>query len=238
MKPASLPPKPNSGPDPDFPFLSENERFRFPSAEEAEHDSIVAWGGNLSPGMLLSAYEQGLFPWYGEGDPVIWHSPDPRFVIFPETLHISASMKKLLKKNFFTVTVNKDFPAVISACSKMERPGQGGTWISADIISAYTELHRSGWTHSAEAYLEGELVGGCYGIRLGSIFCGESMFSIKPNASKAAFITLAQLLFEDGVRLIDCQQHTRHMESLGGVDISRKKFMSLLRASLEPWRAL
>jgi len=217
------------GPDPDFPFLSENERFSFPDPAKARHDSIIACGGNLSPGMLLSAYEQGLFPWYGEGEPVIWHSPDPRFVIFPETLHFSSSMKKALNRGQFTITFDRDFPAVISACSKTERPGQDGTWISKDIIAAYTELHRLGWAHSAEAYVEDELAGGCYGILMGKFFFGESMFSRKPNASKAAFLTLARLLFDKGVSMIDCQQHTRHMESLGGVDISRKEFLALLR---------
>ena len=221
-----------SGPDPDFPYLSENERFSFPDPAEAEHESIIAWGGNLSPGMLLSAYEHGLFPWYGEDDPVIWQSPDPRFVIFPETLHISASMKKVLRQKKFTITLDTDFPAVIRACSRKDRPGHDGTWISCDMISAYTELHRLGWAHSAEAYIDGELSGGLYGVRLGGIFFGESMFSLKPNASKAAFITLAQLLFQDGVRVIDCQQHTRHMESMGGVDMDRKEFLALLNEAL------
>ena len=224
--------KQKAGPDPDFPYLAENERFLFPAPEKAKHDSIIAWGGNLSPGMLLSAYEQGLFPWYSKGEPVIWHSPDPRFVIFPQTLHVSASMKKLLKRGQFTITLDRHFPAVIRACSRVERPGQGGTWITESMISAYRELHRLGWAHSAEARFEGKLSGGCYGIRLGSAFFGESMFSLKPNASKAAFITLARLLFKDGVSFIDCQQPTRHMESLGGVEIGRREFLALLRENL------
>ena len=224
--------KHKAGPDPDFPYLSENERFSFPAPEEARHDSIIAWGGNLSPGMLLSAYEQGLFPWYSKGEPVIWHSPDPRFVIFPQTLHVSSSMKKLLKRKQFAITLDGNFPAVIRACSLVERPGQGGTWITESMIYAYRELHRLGWAHSAEAHLEGKLSGGCYGIRLGSTFFGESMFSLEPNASKAAFITLARFLFEDGVSFIDCQQHTRHMESLGGVEISRLEFLAQLRETI------
>ena len=179
--------------------------------------------------MLLSAYEQGLFPWYSEGEPVIWHSPDPRFVIFPGKLHVSASMEKIIKQKRFTVTFDRDFPAVISACAQVKRPGQNGTWISPDMIAGYTELHRLGFALSAEAWLEGNLAGGCYGIRLGRAFFGESMFTLKPNASKAAFITLARFLFEDGVRFIDCQQHTRHLESLGAEDISRKEFISLLK---------
>jgi len=187
------------GPDPDFPFLSPNQRFQFPSPEKAKHNSVVAWGGNLSPGMLLSAYEQGLFPWYGEDDPVIWHSPDPRFVVFPEKLHVSRTMQKILRQKIFTVTFDKDFSGVITSCSKVKRPGQNGTWITSDIIEAYTELHRLGWVHSAEAYLAGELAGGCYGVLIGKIFFGESMFSLKPNASKAAFITFARMLFEKGI---------------------------------------
>ena len=220
------------GPDPDFPFLNENERLLFPDPIEAKHNSIIAWGGNLSPGMLLSAYEQGLFPWYSEGEPILWHSPDPRFVIFPEKLHVSASMGKILSRRQFTITFDRDFPAVIAGCSQAERPGQDGTWITQDVIDSYTGLHRLGWAHSAEAYSEGKLAGGCYGIRLGNIFFGESMFTVKPNASKAAFLTLARFLFKDGIRLIDCQQPTRHLESLGGEEISRKDFISLLRETL------
>jgi leucyl/phenylalanyl-tRNA---protein transferase len=221
------------GPDPDFPFLSENQRFDFPPPEKAKHHSIVAWGGNLSPGMLLSAYEQGLFPWYGKGDPVIWHCPDPRFVIFPEKLHVSKSMRKILRQGVFSIKFNHDFPCVIASCSQAKRPGQEGTWIDNDIIKAYTELHRLGFAHSAEAYLDGELAGGCYGVLIGKIFFGESMFSLKPNASKAAFLTLARMLFEKGVCLIDCQQHTPHLESLGAVDISRMEFLTILKVSIK-----
>jgi len=221
-------PIPVAGPDPDFPFLNENRRYSFCDPVKSEHKSVIAWGGNLSPGMLLSAYEQGLFPWYSEGEPIIWHSPDPRFVIYPETLHISASMKKVLNRKQFNIVLDTDFPAVIKECSKMKRPGQEGTWIVEDMITAYSVMFRLGWAHSAEAYFNGELAGGCYGIRLGNLFFGESMFSLKSNASKAAFLTLARFLFNDGVSLIDCQQHTRHMESLGGVDISRKEFIAIL----------
>ena len=222
----------HSGPDPDFPFISENERFRFPPPEKAKHFSIIAWGGNLSPGMLLSAYEQGLFPWFSEGEPVIWHSPDPRFVLFPEKLHISSSMKKVLRREEYTITFDKDFPGVIENCSKVKRPDQGGTWITDDVIDAYNELHRLGWAHSAEAYYEGELAGGCYGVRLGKVFFGESMFSIRPNASKAAFITLAQILFADGVSFIDCQTHSSHLVSMGAEEINRKEFIELLKKTL------
>jgi leucyl/phenylalanyl-tRNA--protein transferase len=220
------------GRDPDFPWLNENERFKFPDPIKAKHDSIIAWGGNLSPGMLLSAYEQGLFPWYAKGDPILWHSPDPRLVLFPGKLHVSRSMRKILDQKLFAIGFDRDFPGVIAACSQINRPAQGGTWITRDIIDAYTELHRLGWAHSAEAYLEEKLAGGCYGIRIGNVFFGESMFALKPNASKAAFLTLAESLFCDGVRFIDCQQPSRHLESLGAEKINRVEFQRLLRRTL------
>jgi leucyl/phenylalanyl-tRNA--protein transferase len=149
-------------------------------------------------------------------------------VIFPKDLHISRSMKKIFANGEFKITINNDFPAVISGCAETFRPDQGGTWICPDIIAAYTELHRLGWVISAEAYRGGELAGGCYGVRLGNIFCGESMFARQPNASKAAFLTLAQMLFADGVTCIDCQTPSRHLHSLGGREISRGEFLELL----------
>jgi len=219
------------GPDPDFPYLDENSRFRFPPPEKWT-DSIVAVGGNLSPGMLLSAYEQGVFPWYGPEDPLVWQSPDPRMVIYPEKLHISRSMKKIFEKDIFKITVNSDFEAVIRGCAGIDRPGQGGTWISDDIIAAYTEMRRLGWAISGEAWQDNELAGGCYGIRMGRAFFGESMFARKPNASKAAFLGLASLLFGSGVTFIDCQMPSKHLRSLGGEEISRDKFLELLRWEL------
>ncbi|GHV45949.1 leucyl/phenylalanyl-tRNA--protein transferase [Spirochaetia bacterium] len=223
--------RPRPGPDPLFPYLSENERYRFPDPAES-HGDIVALGGNLSPGLLLSAYEQGIFPWYNPEDPILWQSPDPRFVLFPEKLHISSSMKKIFKKGEFEIAFDRDFAGVIRGCAEIGRPGQGGTWITDDIISAYTELHRLGYAHSAESYHEGRLVGGCYGIRLGRVFFGESMFAKRSNASKAAFLTLAQNLFANGLSFIDCQVHTDHLESLGGVEMSRPEFLKLLRETL------
>jgi leucyl/phenylalanyl-tRNA--protein transferase len=220
-----------AGPDPKFPYLTEFDRYTFPNPENCPGD-IVAIGGNLSPGMLLSAYEQGIFPWYNPEDPIIWQSPDPRFVLFPEKLRVSQSMKKILKRGIFTVKLDQDFEGVISACSAIERPGQRGTWITGDIIKAYSHLHRLGFAHSAESYLEGELAGGCYGIRLGRIFFGESMFTKKSNASKAAFLTLAAALFADDLAFIDCQVQTRHLESLGGEEISRNDYLAILRGNL------
>ena len=223
---------PQSGPDQNFPYLDENKRFSFPDPAKTRRSSIIAWGGNLSPGMLLSAYEQGLFPWYSEGEPIVWHSPDPRFVLFPENLHISASMKKTLRRRQFAITFNQDFGAVITACAETKRPGQRGTWITPDMIAAYRKLHSLGWAHSAEAYVSGELAGGCYGVRMGNAFFAESMFFRKSNASKAALLTLAQKLFSEGVRFIDCQMHTSHVETLGAVEISRRDFLVLLRETL------
>jgi leucyl/phenylalanyl-tRNA--protein transferase len=216
------------GPDPHFPYLSEDDYYQFPPPEEWE-GNIVAIGGNLSPGMLLSAYEQGVFPWYNPGEPVIWQSPDPRCVIFPDNLHVSSSMRRILKSGFFTTTINEDFSGVIKSCARIYRPGQGGTWISDDIIKAYTELHRLGWAHSAEAWQDGELAGGCYGIIIHDVFFGESMFSKKKNASKAAFLSMAEKLFEDGSPFIDCQIPTRHLLSLGGEIMPRKEFLKLLK---------
>ena len=220
-----------TGPDPSFPYLGEDKRFSFP-APQTWKENIVAVGGNLSPGMLLSAYEQGIFPWYNPEDPLLWQSPDPRMVIFPETLHISRSMKKIFNKQIFNVTFNRDFPAVIQGCADMYRPNQGGTWISADIIAAYTEMHKLGWALSAEAYFEGKLAGGCYGILMNRAFFGESMFSIKPNASKAAFLSLALMLFEKGTAFIDCQVPADHLRNLGGMEMSRKDFLELLGKTL------
>jgi leucyl/phenylalanyl-tRNA--protein transferase len=224
---------PRYGPDPDFPYLGEEDRFSFPPPETWNND-IVAIGGNLSPGMLLSAYEQGLFPWYNPEDPLLWQSPDPRFVIWPEKLHVSSSMKKILKKGTFEIALDRNFEGVIRGCAETARPGQGGTWITGDIIRAYLELHRLGYAHSAESYFEGKLAGGCYGVRLGRVFVGESMFARLSNASKAAFLTLAKFLFADGVRFIDCQVHTQHLESLGGEKIGRGDFIRLLEKTLAP----
>lgn len=216
------------GPDPDFPYLDEDKYFSFPDPKD-RNGNIIAIGGNLSPGILLSAYEQGIFPWYNTGDPVIWQSPDPRLVLFPGKLHISSSMRKILNQEKFEITFDKDFSGVIRSCSEIPRPRQGGTWITDEIIDAYTELHRLGWAHSAEAWFDGELAGGCYGILMGKAFFGESMFAKKSNASKAAFLSFAEILFDRGLAFIDCQTPSPHLISLGGEEMSREKFLELLK---------
>jgi leucyl/phenylalanyl-tRNA--protein transferase len=182
--------------------------------------------------MLLSAYEQGLFPWYNDDDPVLWQSPDPRFLIFPDNLHISKSMERILRKGVFGFALDRDFNGVIRGCAEVYRSGQDGTWITGDIIEAYEKLHELGWAHSAESYLDGQLVGGCYGVRLGNAFIGESMFARYPNASKAAFLRLARILFADGLAFIDCQVHTEHLASLGAGEISRRDYLKLLKDAL------
>jgi leucyl/phenylalanyl-tRNA--protein transferase len=183
--------------------------------------------------MLLSAYEQGIFPWYNPEDPLLWQSPDPRCVIFPKDLHISRSMEKILKRGDFTITLDRDFSALIRACSQAPRPGQDGTWISGDIIEGYTALHRLGWVHSAESWQDGRLAGGCYGIRLGRVYIGESMCSLVPNASKAALLSLAKIMFADDLAFIDCQVPTEHLLSLGGSIISRAEYLGLLKENLK-----
>jgi leucyl/phenylalanyl-tRNA--protein transferase len=216
------------GPDPQFPYLTERDYFPF-SNPKKWNDDIIAIGGNLSPGMLLSAYEQAIFPWYNEGDPVIWQSPDPRCVLFPGKQHISSSMKKILVKRKFEIKFDENFESVIRGCGETKRPRQEGTWISADIIEAYLELYRLGWVHCAEAWQDGELAGGCYGVLMGKAFFGESMFSRRSNASKAAFLSLAEKLFENGAAFIDCQVPTNHLLSLGGEVMPRKEFLALLK---------
>ncbi|MDR2543496.1 MAG: leucyl/phenylalanyl-tRNA--protein transferase [Treponema sp.] len=215
------------GPDPNFPYLDERTIYQFPDPKEW-NDDIISIGGNLSPGMLLSAYEQGIFPWYGPEHPVLWQSPDPRCVIFPGKLHVSSSMDKLLTQNVFDITLDRDFSGVIKGCAEAKRRGQEGTWITNDIIEGYSELHRLGWAHSVEAWQDGILVGGCYGVLMGCAFFGESMFSKISNASKAAFIILAELLFENRVAFIDCQVPSDHLISLGGESMARNDFLELL----------
>jgi leucyl/phenylalanyl-tRNA--protein transferase len=199
----------------------------FPPVQLAEPDGLLAIGGDLSMERLLLAYRNGIFPWY-EGRLILWWSPDPRFVLFPDELKESKSMRQLIRKGAFTLTINKAFREVIAHCKTISRRGQEGTWITDEVREAYGKLHEAGYAHSAEAWLDGELVGGLYGIRLGKIFFGESMFSKTSNASKYAFIRYVQQLQSEGVELIDCQVYTEHLESLGARMIPREEFIRQL----------
>lgn len=204
-----------------------NDKIEFPQVSEASSDGLLAIGGDLSSERLLHAYKHGIFPWFEDEEPLLWWSPDPRFVIFPEELKVSKSMKQLLRKNKFTTTINQDFRAVITNCSDAYREGQDGTWITENMIEAYVKLHELGYAKSVEVWENSELVGGLYGIDLGNkVFCGESMFTKVSNASKYGFIQFVQ---NSNYKLIDCQLHTNHLESLGGKYISRNKFLKHLQ---------
>jgi leucyl/phenylalanyl-tRNA--protein transferase len=210
-------------------FLS-NELW-FPPVDQANADGLLALGGDLSRERLLLAYKSGIFPWFNADEPPLWWSPDPRFVLFPEELAVSKSMKQLFKKNLFEFTLNKAFEQVIYECGRT-RAEREGTWITPAIEAAYTDLFRAGYAVSAEAWQNGELAGGLYGLRMGPFFFGESMFSKVSNASKYAFISLVQQLQKEGVVLVDCQIYTQHLESLGARMIPRSDFINLLNRYL------
>jgi len=205
-----------------------DNRLWFPPVDAAQEDGLLAIGGDLSVQRLLMAYERGIFPWY-EGDVPVWWCPDPRFVLNPDELKISKSMKQLFQRNAFSFTINKAFPEVINNCKKINRPGQDGTWITNEVVASYKKMHEFGYAHSAEVWLNDELVGGLYGIRLGKVFFGESMFSLVSNASKYAFISYVRQLKKEGVQLIDCQVYTEHLESLGARMIPRTEFLHTLK---------
>jgi leucyl/phenylalanyl-tRNA---protein transferase len=209
----------------------------WPALERTRADGIVAIGGDLKPARLLAAYRRGIFPWYSEGQPILWHSPDPRFVLQPEALHVPRSLARLLRKAPYRLTLDTAFDQVIDACAQTDRPGQNGTWITRDMRAAYLNLHREGWAHSAEAWREGQLVGGLYGVAIGGVFYGESMFALAPDASKAAFVTLVQQLRRWGFGLIDCQQETNHLERFGATLWPRARFTAeLSRLVTQPGR--
>lgn len=203
--------------------------FIFPDVESADHDGILAIGGDLQPERLILAYRSGIFPWYNQGEPIIWYSPDKRMVLFPENLKISKSMHKLIRKNEFSITWNTAFNQVIEACQKSPRKDQDGTWITNDMMQAYIRLHELGFAKSIEVWKDEELVGGLYGIDLGHVFCGESMFSKMSNTSKLAFIHLVQHLEKKNYKLIDCQVYNEHLESLGAEEIERQEFIGYLK---------
>ena len=209
-------------------FLS--RALYFPPPELASPEGILAVGGDLSPERLLLAYRNGIFPWFDDDEPILWWSPPERMVLFFEDLKVSKSMRNILNRKIYKVTCNTAFKEVMQHCKNIERPGQNGTWINDDMVKAYTRLHEMGYAKSVEVWQGDTLAGGLYGIDLGHVFCGESMFSLQPNASKVAFIALARTLQQQNYRLLDCQVHNPHLESLGAVEIERELFLNILKA--------
>lgn len=205
------------------------QALTFPNVNTANRDGIVAIGGDLSPERLQLAYRSGIFPWFEDDDPILWWSPNPRMVLFLQELRVTKSMRNILNRQEFKVTFNQDFRSVISNCQKIKRDGQQGTWITNDMIEAYCNLHALGIAQSVEVWQNDELVGGLYGIDMGHVFCGESMFSKVSNASKVAFITLVNHLKSKNYQLLDCQVYNPHLESLGCREIERNDFMKILQ---------
>ena len=217
------------------------DRRYFPEITLAGEDGLLAAGGSLDIPVLLEAYSKGIFPWYAEGSPVLWWSPDPRMVLFPDKFKVSKSLDQILRKKDFDIRMDSRFPEVIRQCSKVHRPGQDGTWITEDMINAYILLHEEGYAHSVEVFAGGELVGGLYGVSLGGVFFGESMFHLRRDVSKVALYHLVDFARRNNFSLIDAQQSTPHMKSLGAEEISRDRFLDLLQQALSettllrPW---
>ncbi len=203
-----------------------SDTLEFPSYESTSNDGIIALGGDLSEERLIYAYQNGIFPWYSEGDPIVWYCPSQRMVLFPDAIKVSTSMQKLIKKNIYTITENKAFREVIYNCKTIDRKEGFGTWITGEMEQAYINLHEKGVAKSIEVWLENELVGGLYGLEINNIFCGESMFSNVSNASKLAFIHLAK---NKEYTLIDCQIYNTHLASLGAKEIDRTTFLKILK---------
>ena len=203
--------------------------YTFPDANEADDEGLVAWGEDLDVERILSAYRNGIFPWFNEGNPVLWWSPNPRLILYPNDLKVSKSLKKSIKK--FEVKFNNDFESVIRACRDVRKKKEG-SWITETLIEKYAEIHKQKIAHCVETYYEGKLVGGLYGLEMGNIFCGESMFAKKNDASKVAFYHLIERLKKQNFYMVDCQIPTDHLKSLGAVEISRKSFLEKLRKGL------
>ncbi len=208
------------------------DAISFPPVEFATEEGILAVGGDLSPERLLKAYSLGIFPWYNEGEPILWWSPDPRFVLFPEEVYVSKTMRQVLRRGIFRIRCDQSFDEVVDRC-RGPRKKQRGTWITPEMREAYRNLHELGYAHSVEAWREGHLAGGLYGVSLGGCFFGESMFSDESNASKTALISLALRLREIGFLVIDSQVYTAHLESLGAREIRRIEYLEILRRGLE-----
>ena len=202
----------------------------FPPVDEASYEGVLAIGGDLSIARLLLAYRNGVFPWFNDDEPVLWWAPPERMVVVPSIYKVSKSIRNLINQNKFRVTFNQNFSEVIRGCQQIDRPGQDGTWLSDDFIKSYTKLHEMGIAKSVEVWQDDELVGGLYGVDLGHVFCGESMFSRVSNASKIAFVTLIKYLNENNYKLLDCQVHNDHLEKLGAFEVSREIFMRVLNS--------
>jgi leucyl/phenylalanyl-tRNA---protein transferase len=213
-----------------MPVYRLSEKMAFPHPNLANGDGLLAVGGDLSVRRLMLAYCNGIFPWFSKGDPVLWWSPDPRFILFPGDIKVSTSMRKFLRKNLYKVTFDTSFKEVITSCANQRAEG---TWITDDMVEAYCTLHTLGYAHSVEAWYGDSLVGGLYGVSIGSCFFGESMFTAMDNASKVALITLGEKLLEKGFSLIDCQVYSKHLESLGSVKVARVEFLKLVEAGLQ-----
>ena len=219
------------------------QEFPFPDPNEADAEGLIAYGGDLDPQRVLAAYAQGIFPWpYDETTPLLWFSPDPRMVLRPDDLHVGRSLQKIIARHTFEVRFDSAFDEVIRQCAATRRPGQRGTWITGEMIRAYNRLHEMGFAHSAEAWSEGALVGGLYGVSLGAAFFGESMFTQRPNASKAAFVHLVRQLHTWEFQLFDCQVYTEHVARFGAAPWPRARFLDALTNALTvptrqgPWR--
>lgn len=215
-----------------MPVFQLDERLLFPRPEWADRSGLLAVGGDLRPDRLLLAYGQGIFPWPAEGMPLLWHSPDPRFVLPLELLHVPRSLRKTIRRRPFRLTLDQAFTSVIEACARQPRPGQDGTWITDEMVEAYVELSRLGFAHSVEAWHDDELVGGLYGVSLGAAFFGESMFAHRADASKVAFVLLVEQLGRWNFDFVDTQVHTVHMERFGAVQWARARYLRKLEQAL------
>jgi leucyl/phenylalanyl-tRNA--protein transferase len=227
-----------------MPVFRLSDRLVFPDPSLARHDGLLCVGGDLTPERLILAYQNGIFPWFSKEDPILWWSPDPRLVIFPGKLRVSRSLQKKIRKRVYTITMDRAFNRVINACADLRSGGSGhdgsghgsgndGTWLIPEMIEAYCDLHKRGYAHSVEAWKDGILVGGLYGIALGRCFFGESMFSTIDDSSKVALAALDHFLVEKKFNLIDCQVTSEHLVSMGGVEILRTNFLTLVHASLK-----
>lgn len=214
-------------------FPKNTKSYVFPNPLDSDDEGLLAYGGDLNPNRILSAYMKGIFPWYNSDEPILWWSPNPRFILKLDEFKISKSLKKTINKNIFEIRFDTNFKQVMTECAKIKRKEQSGTWIQTEIIEAYTQIYKMGFAHSFEAYYKNELVGGGYGLCIGDIFCGESMFSKKTDASKVAFYFLVQRLKKQKFSLIDCQIPSLHLASLGAKEIKREVFLDILKKSLD-----